>query len=113
MRIPSPNKLNYPSSANDRAEKEEEAVARRNLEKQHNAHRRGERFREIFSTGMQSLFVTMIAITIIAVLVVAWHHLTPEKYAWLSEDQLQQIRTFLFSGAVISAVSSHIQRHAW
>ena len=118
MRIPSPSKLNYPSRPDDLATKEEEAVASgsletQNLEKQRNAHRRGERFRELFSLGMQLLFGTIILITIIAVLVVAWHHLTPEKYAWLSEDQLQQIRTFLFSGAVISAVSSHIQRHAW
>lgn len=112
MKIPSPNELKYPPSTDDRAEKEEEAVARRNLEKQNNAHRRGERFREFFWLCMQTLLGAIFIITLIAVCVVALHHLTPEEWAWLSDGQLQQLRTFLFSGAVISALSSHIQRYA-
>lgn len=118
MRIPSPNKLNYPSSADDLARQEAEAVAsgnleQQNLEKQRNAHRRGERFRELFSLGMYSLFGTIIVIINISVAFVAWHYLTPEEWAWLSDSQLHQLSTFIFSGAVIGAISSYVQRHAW
>lgn len=115
MRIPSPNKLNYPSSADDLAKQEAEAVASGNLEqqeKQRNAHRRGERFRELFSLGMYLLFGAIMLITIISVAVVAWHYLTPEEWAWLSDSQLQQLSTFIFSSVVIGAISSYVQQHA-
>ena len=51
-------------------------------------------------------------VAIVAVLVVAWHHLTPKEVHWLSEEQLSDIKTFLFSGAIVGAVSTYIQRNS-
>ena len=80
-------------------------------EEETNKFRRSEKFRNLFWGGMQWLAGTIIAMTIIVVVVVAFHHLVPDSWSWLTKDQLSDLRTFLFSAAVISTVTSHLQRN--
>lgn len=80
-------------------------------EEKTNRIRRSERLRNLFSGGLQCLVATIIAIIIIMVVVVALHHLVPASWGWLTSDQLSDLRTFLFSAAVISTVTSHLQRN--
>lgn len=40
---------------------------------------------------------------VLALLIVAWHYLAPERFGWLSADQLGIVKTFLFSGALVTA----------
>ena len=53
----------------------------------------------------------IVFVLVVAILIVAWHHLLPESWRWLDADDLSGIMTFLFSGAVISAVSLHVQKN--
>jgi len=45
----------------------------------------------------------------IALFAVAWHHLLPENFGWLTESQLTSIQTFLFSGAVTGAGGRYLE----
>ena len=76
-----------------------------------NRFRRSERLRNLFWGRMQWLVGIIIWITGIVMVVVAIHHLAPENWGWLTSDQLSDLRTFLFSAAVISTVMSHLQRN--
>ena len=105
--VPGPDSLNYQTS---RAEAEA-LTAQIDLEEKTNKHRRAEKFRDLFSSGLQRLIGIVIFVMVVTLLVVAWHHLTPAHWHWLNGDQLADLRTFIFSGAVISAVTTHIQRH--
>jgi hypothetical protein len=51
---------------------------------------------------------------VVAILVVTWHYLLPERLCWLSEPQLTAIKTFLFSGAVASVAGRYLSnRIGW
>ena len=53
----------------------------------------------------------MVLVLIMAIVIVAWHYLAPERLRWLAEDDLSDLLSFIFSRAVISALSLHIQRN--
>lgn len=80
-------------------------------EEEINKIRRSEKFRNLFWSGMQGLVGIIIPIIGIVVLAVAFHHLVPDSWGWLTSDRLSDLRTFLFSAAVISTVTSHLQRN--
>ena len=54
----------------------------------------------------------LIVLAIITILVVAWHHLAPVYFHWLKEEQLADLRAFVFSGAIVGVVSTQIQRYS-
>ena len=54
----------------------------------------------------------LIALAIFTILVVAWRHLLPANLHWLAEEQLADLRTFVFSGALVGVVSTQIQRYS-
>ena len=113
VRVPGPDKLGYDIDVSDRAKKEEEAYSKkRNLEKADREHKRNERIRDVIAGGTLWLIRAIILSVFITVIVVAFHHLAPDRWHWLSEDQLTDLRTVLFSGAVVGAVSSYVQRHS-
>lgn len=109
--VPSPIQVPYEGGDHVSAKEDEAIAADIDLEQRTNTHRRRERFRDLFWSGTQWFVRTIIFVTILIVLVVAWHYVMPTGWGWLTEDQLGHLRTFIFSGAVISAVSSHIQRY--
>ena len=50
-------------------------------------------------------FLVMITVVVLtAIFAVAWHYLAPAKLAWLNEEQLRPVRSFLFSGSVLGTV---------
>ncbi len=71
------------------------------LEEKTNKHRRTEQFRDLFSRGIQGVIVLAISVAVVTLLVVAWHHQTPANWHWLTDKQLADLRTFIFSGAVV------------
>lgn len=106
--VPAPNALR------DSALMEEEALKNRiNLEIQsdESEHIRSEKARNLFAAGVRWLMIIIIFLLIVTIIVVAWHHLTPDCLHWLSESQLGQLRTVIFSSAIIGAVSAQIQRY--
>lgn len=113
IRVPGPDKLGYNIDVDARAKKEADAYTKkRDLEKVTNEHKRNEEIRDVISSGTLWLIRAIIFSVFITIIVVAFHHLAPENWQWLSEGQLADLRTVLFSGAVVGAVSSYVQRHA-
>jgi hypothetical protein len=55
--------------------------------------------------GAVWLFFSLFAIGIV---VIAWHYLMPEKWAWLSDSQLTTVKTFLASGAVTGTAGRYL-----
>ena len=111
--VPRPGIFASEAPGEERAFSEKHAVELGNLERstKRNEHRRRERLRDWLAAGVPGLIVLMAAITALAIMALGWHYLAPAVWAWLSEGQLKAVRTFIFSGAVISAVSTHVTRH--
>ena len=63
--------------------------------------------RSVIAGRMRYTICTVFVLMIAAILVVAVHHLTP--WSWLSEERLRDLRAFLFSGAIIGAVTTQMQ----
>ena len=84
----------------------------RNLElvSRENEHQRSESLRDtihtLFGWGVKAAFV----LYGIAVLAVCWHYLLPERWAWLSPDQLRTVTTVVFSGAITSRGGQYLSR---
>ncbi|MDQ6869142.1 MAG: hypothetical protein M3178_12355 [Pseudomonadota bacterium] len=91
-------------------QKEAAAVAAGTLEEESKRaeHRRTERLRNHVNRAAIAavwLFFLLFAFGIVAV---AWHYLTPEKYAWLSDSQLTTLKTFLASGAITGTAGRYL-----
>ena len=95
-----------PSASPDRAVEEERAL-QSEIEKLSSRHRRSGMMRGVIADGMRCTMRSVFASMIAAILVVAVHRLTP--WNWLSEERLRDLRAFLFSGAVIGAVTTQMQ----
>lgn len=109
--VPSPDAASA-SDTDDMAAKEEQAHAKNlNLEKKTADHRRAEALRDLFGSGVHSIVSVVIVIVIVAIIVIAWHHLSPTNWRWLSDDNLAELRSFFFSGAIVGAISLYIQRN--
>lgn len=68
-------------------------------------HRRVEWLRNIWFWCVCALLVMATVIVVIAIISVAWHYLAPSQWGvWLKPDQLRDVRTFLFSGAITGAL---------
>lgn len=77
--------------------------------------RRTELTRDILSKGMACLLILAFASVALMVLSLVLHYVLPYKETgccnWLSEDQLGDMKSLLFSGAVAGAVAGFVQRH--
>ena len=71
-----------------------------------NEHKRTESFRE----GINWIVRCIILIIIVILLVVTWHHLTPESWRWLDDSDLANLHSVLFSGAVVGAITMHLNK---
>lgn len=111
-KVPQPSPPDKQGIGAPAAEEEKALAARHNLDRLAKEYHRDERFRDLFWNGVAWFVRTIIFVTIVIVLVVAWHNLAPDDLCWLSVDQLDRLMAYLFSGAVISAVSSQIQKRA-
>ena len=91
-------------------EKEAAAVAAGTLEEESKRleHRRSERLRDYIHGAMLGVVLVIGVLIGIAIVVVAWHHLVPESWCWLSGTQLGVLETFLFSGALVSGGARYI-----
>ena len=80
-------------------------------ERKRNEHKRTESFRKIYSEGINWTVRLIFGIIIAILLVVTWHHLMPEVLRWLEDEDLSRLHSVLFSGAVVSAVTMHINKN--
>ena len=55
---------------------------------------------------MMAIFVIVIG----AVCILGWHHLSPERWHWLDEKALRDIKNFVLSDAVVGLGTNYIRR---
>ena len=98
-----------PPQADSDATREAAAFAARNLEElsKRGEHKRSERFREHISMGALCIIWILLALFLIATLCLAFHYLTPRRWGWLEQDQLDTLRTIVFSGAITSTATAY------
>lgn len=73
-------------------------------------HDRVERFHHHLSTGMiVGLWISMIALCAMGISW-AYHMVTPDRWHYLSQPQLGDIKTILFSGGVGAFVAGYLKR---
>ena len=79
-------------------------LSARNLEEltDRGEDKRSKRFREHISMGALCIIWILLALFLIATLCLAFHYLAPRRWGWLDQDQLDTLRTIVFSGAIIS-----------
>ena len=75
-------------------QKELEATERRQ------EHKRREVLRTIFAIGVECIVVLMFLLILIALVVVALHHLAPATWHWMDDEALGTVTTVLFSGTL-------------
>ncbi len=80
-------------------------------ERKRNEHKRTESLRKICGNGINWIVISVIVIIIVILLIVTWHHLTPESWRWLDDSDLSKLHSVLFSGAVVSAVTMHLNKN--
>ena len=60
---------------------------------------------------MWLLMIAIFVIVIGAVCILGWHHLSPERWHWLDEKALRDIKNFVLSGAVVGLGTNYIRRY--
>lgn len=104
-RVPSPDDLPYQARRRDREAEQE-------LKELESRHERDERARNWVAWGKLTLFGIVAALTGLALLIFAWHFLTPPCMHWLSEEILAEIRTFIFSVGVAGGAASYLRSYS-
>ena len=99
--VPSPGELDKPTDETRAVEEENAYKKRIDLEQLERKHWRHGLFYKALTYVGVGLIITIGFLAIATVVVVGWHYLVSESYHWLSEPQLDRLRDFLFSGAVI------------
>ncbi|MCG5538938.1 hypothetical protein [Halorhodospira sp. 9622] len=72
-------------------------------------HRRGELFRDTANILARLAAIFIGGALIAAALLWFWHLLAPESWQYLTEDQLADIQTVLFSGLAAGIAQSYIR----
>lgn len=73
--------------------------------------KRTESLQKIYGIGINWIVRSIIVIIIFIFVVVTWHHLTPESWHWLDDTDLSKLHSVLFSGAVVSAITMHLNKN--
>ena len=106
--VPIADDLEIETTNGDNAKEEQRELDR---EKKLNEHLRTESIRNLYVNSLKWIVRSIVGVILIAIMVVAWHHLTPENFRWLGETDLSDLHKFLFSGAIVSSVTLHLQKH--
>jgi hypothetical protein len=93
-----------------KGQKEAAAVAAGTLEEESKRaeHHRTERLRDHVNRAAIFAVWFFFFLFVLAIGVIAWHYLMPEKCAWLSDSQLTAVKTFLASSAVTGAAGRYL-----
>lgn len=108
--MPGPGKLSAPDPFSQEEEKEisEGDLARISEE---NEHRRTEVFRTTMSIGMNVLVAFFFLALLVAFLVMGAHYVLPTSKAWLTESQLDVLKTFILSCSLLGNLATATVQH--
>ena len=76
---------------------------------QRNEHTRQEKLRDLFASGVRAILVIIFIILGFTLAFLGWHYLAPEKYWWINDDNLDTIRTVVFSGTIFAFLGLYVR----
>jgi hypothetical protein len=97
---------------NGDAQREARAIAAGTLEdlSKRSEHRRSEKFRDHISHAALGVIWLLFALFVISLVFLACHYLLPKQWAWLDQDQLDTLKTLVFSGAITSTATAYFAK---
>lgn len=107
-----PIPLEEEPSSDARAEKEVDALALRSeldATETRQEHQRREKLRALFAKGVAYLVALVFFLVGCALLVVAWHYLTPASWHWMEDKALDTVSTVLFSGTLFVFLGLYVR----
>ena len=100
--IPGPEQQNSAKNYAD-AGTEEDRIARGRLdlneEAKRSEHRRRERLHDALSAGGITLVRILTEMVILIIAIMGWHYFGPEKWAWMSSEQIDRAETAIAGSA--------------
>lgn len=66
---------------------------------------------DIIAWCLRILIIIVVVVVAFAILTLAWHTLAPDNLGWLDEGELQQIKDFMLSGALVSLAVGFMKRY--
>lgn len=92
-----------PEGGDELAQEEASALANDDLEQRAKEadHGRAERLKDHLSTAAIIVFWVAVALFGLALIILTWHVLAPDKWCWLSTDSVGQLKA-LIGGIVLS-----------
>ena len=84
---------------------------RQELERKRSEHDRDQISRRILARGTWTLMGAVFVIVVMAVVTPGYHLLAPNTWHWFQPDELQDIKDFVLSGAVVGLGTTYIRRY--
>ena len=108
--VPSPDSLDYGDLSQDK--KSQEEAKKLDLLAAKDRYDREERVRSVIAGGILAIIRAIIFMLLLVIFTVAYHHLTPLDWHWLLPEQQDNLKTIIFSGALVGLVSSYIYKYS-
>ena len=110
------NRQRVPRQLAPYSHEETESIAlaeaeQQDLERSRSKHYRDQKSRRILAWGTWILMVVVFIVVVGAVFTLGYHLLFPNTWYWLDPDELQDIKNFVLSGAVVGLGTTYIRRY--
>ena len=100
-----------PYEDNRSSEEEDALFAEHKIDRVRKEHGREQISRSIMMYGIWALMIVLFAVAVFAVISLGWHTLVPVKYHWLTDEQFQDIKSFVLSGTIVGLSTSFLKRY--
>lgn len=100
-----------PTPALTRGDRAAALAEEQDLQKASSEHRRDEVARRILAWGMWALMIVVFVIVTGAVFSLGYHLVLPRSWHWLEDTELQDIKNFVLSGAVVGLGTTYMRRY--
>lgn len=82
----------------------------RRLERERAKHERDQLTRHVIGISAVCLIILIVCVIGAAIFVLAWHMLAPESKRWLSTGDLDSVKGFMLSGALVGLGTAYMRR---
>lgn len=111
--VPSPDLQPGGAGSDNAAVREASGFAEKNLDEvsREKEYGRKDQFRDHASWAAIGILWLITAATALALIFLAWHFLAPTSLHWLTDWQLTAVKAYIFSGAVVAAITGYMRKH--
>ena len=98
-------------SVADKAQSESTALQKQELDavSQRREHGRQEKLRDVLAFCVNAILMLIFLLIGASIILVVWHHLTPESWQWMNDEDLETVSTVLFSGILFTIIGQYVR----